>query len=243
MKPFFFNALFLFGSVALFAQSNQFVYDSLTHTEKYLDVNGRVQYEIIQLDKVPDKHRHIIYYGISGQKTLEFYDKDRKVYDTLRKWTDEGKLYHQEIYNSKGYTTVDYWGTGKISEIGKLEISKEQPKDFVVYDSASLQKYTIARCELNETCYIRVGIWKAYHKNGILAAEGKYLPWRFRSAVPMKDTGGAMVAMDNTSFNISPNVSYGIGEGYLKDGKWKYYDDAGKLIREEFYKNGVLVKN
>ena len=30
-------------------------------------------------------------------------------------------------------------------------------------------------------------------------------------------------------------------EEYLKDKLWKYYNEAGQLIREEYYLNGVLA--
>jgi antitoxin component YwqK of YwqJK toxin-antitoxin module len=237
-------SIFLFFITSgLIAQSNDYVYDSLTHTEKYLDVNGRLICEIKQLDKVRDKQRHVIYYSPNGQKTVEFFDRNNQKYDTLRKWTDEGKLYLEEIYTSNGFKSIDYWvTTGNISEIGTFEISKAQPKEFIVYDSTTFNKYIIAKCESDKPCYARTGVWKEYHKNGVLASEGKYLPWSFRSLTPTKDSSGVAVPVENTSFDILADVSYIVGEGYLKDGIWNYYDDKGKLIKKELYKNGTLKK-
>ena len=32
-----------------------------------------------------------------------------------------------------------------------------------------------------------------------------------------------------------------VGTDYLKDNEWKYYNDAGKLIKIEYYKQGTLI--
>jgi len=224
------------------AQAHNYSYDSLTHTEKYAYVNGSLNFEIIQLDKIRDKHRHLIFYSINGKKTQEFYDKDRVIYDTLRKWTEEGKLYHLEAYNASGYTTIDYWvETGKISDIGTYGIAKTAP-ELVIYDSTSFDKYTAIKCKTDEPCYVRAGVWKQYHKNGMLASEGKYLPWPFRVSTPTKDSSGIAVPIENTSFEVMPGTSYVVGESFLKDGNWNYYDDKGKKIKTESYKNGLPVK-
>lgn len=242
LKKFLLIFICLNASFSLLAQSTDYIYDSITRTEKYLYKNGNVQCEIKQLDKVPDKHRHIIYYSITGQKTREFYDRNRMVYDTLKMWTDEGKLYHIEAYTSAGYTSIDYWiETGKISEYGKYEISKTT-SNMVVYDSATFDKYTVKNCGLDETCYTRTGVWKKYHKNGALASEGKYLPWAFSVSIPARDSMGVSVPFENMSFDILPETNYMMFKSFLKDGTWNYYDEKGTLIRKEAYKNGLLVK-
>lgn len=217
-------------SFSLFAQSKNYQYDSINRTEKYLYANGSLYYEIVQLDKIPDKHRHFIFYSINGQKTQEFYDRDKVIYDTLRKWTDEGKLYHQEAYTTKGYLSIDYWvETGKISDLGTYEITKKVPK-LEIYDSIKGITYTSKFCRSDQPCYIRAGIWKQYHKNGVLASEGKYLPWSFIILIR-----GAKEDENN------PGVLSAYGENYLKDGTWNYYDDKGKLTKTEVYKSGLLM--
>lgn len=192
--------------------------------------DGSLSHEIVQLDKIHDKHRHFIFYGINGQKTQEFYDKDKIIYDTLRKWTDEGKLYGVEVYNMKGYTSIDYWvETGKISDFGKYEIAKKVP-NLEIYDSAAFVKYTVKPYSFEEIYYVRSGVWKHYHKNGTLASEGNYLPWPFIIITPRTKEDE-----DN------PGIMYN-GEDFLKDGIWNYYDEKGNLIKTETYKNGLLDK-
>lgn len=232
----------LFISVTLLAQSSKYIYDSINHSEKYFYANGQLNYEIIQLDKVSDKHRHLIFYNINGQKIEEFYEKDHVIYDTLRRWTDEGKMYHLEAYTPGGYTSIDYWvETGKISTIGAYEITKKIP-DLVIYDSTTFNKYTTSKWRVNEPLYIRKGNWREYNKDGILACEGKYLPWPFSVSIPTKDSSGVAVPIENTSFEVMPGTSYIVGESYLKDGNWNYYDEKGKKVKSELYKNGLLIK-
>jgi antitoxin component YwqK of YwqJK toxin-antitoxin module len=241
MRQFIFISIILISSISI-GQTTKRTNDTITSSEKYYNEQGRVRCEIIQLDKVPDKQRHIICYGQNGQKTKDFFEKDNVKYDTLREWTEDGKLNHMEIYADSGFTTIDYWPeTGRILETGQYKFSTASPDNIIIYDSATFNKYTSAKCDY-EPCYIRIGIWKEYHENGVLASEGKYLPINFKGNTP-SDSAGIKVSNKKTSFEMIPSVSYITWRtNSIKDGLWKYYDEKGIKIKEELYENGLLKK-
>ena len=85
----------------------------------------------------------------------------------------------------------------------------------------------------------RIGLWKEYYQNGILKSEGKFC----------EDISPIYVNYENVDSvqKLFPEliqdtifVNYTLD---FKSGKWKYYNEAGILIREELYKNGKLIDN
>lgn len=231
--------LTLLISTITFGQSETFSYDSLSRTSKFIDGSGHVIDEIIELEKEKGKHVHFISYAKNGQKTEEFFMKNGVTYDTLKRWTEKGELHNIEIYTDSGYTSIYYWhDTGRIFEIGEYKIAKTLPENITVYDSISFDKYTTAECE--NLCYLRTGLWKTFHENGIIESEGEYLPMRFRVTYPIKDSSGVALVVKNTSFEMIPDVFYVVCVTFLKNGHWLYYDSKGIKTKEEFYKNGLL---
>lgn len=240
MRTTLFILTFLISTVA-FGQSETFSYDSLSRTSKFIDGNGHIINEIIELDKEKGKHEHFISYAKNGQKTEEFFMKNGAMYDTLKRWTEKGELNNIEIYTDSGYTSIDYWyNTGRILEIGQYKISNSSPDNITVYDSISFDKYTTAECK--SPCYLRTGLWKTFHENGIIESEGEYLPMDFRVSYPTKDSSGVAIVVKNTSFEMIADVSYVVCLTYLKNDHWIYYDTKGVKTKEEFYKNGLLQK-
>lgn len=84
----------------------------------------------------------------------------------------------------------------------------------------------------------RTGEWKEYYENGKLKSEGSYCI----------DIAPVIVTYDNVDSlkKEYPNliddtifVNYALD---FKSGTWKYYNGEGKLIREEFYEKGKLIK-
>ena len=204
----------------------------------YYYPNGKKSCEIIQLDTIPDAHRHIIYSYENGQKKQEFYDRNRIAYDTLKEWNQNGHITSLKIFTDTGYISTEYYEDGKILEKGEYKVSKQEPEMIVVYDSTTFDKYITSKC--GTPCYIRTGIWRTYHPNGALESEGEYLPMRFDVAYPTKDSSGIMVLVKKTSFEF---MGSGVGcSTYLKDGAWEYFDDKGQRIKRESYKSGKLVK-
>jgi len=68
---------------------------------------------------------------------------------------------------------------------------------------------------------VRVGEYKAFHKNGTLKLEGEYYP----AVTEVFDPETSTVMID-----------------YARDGEWKQYDDNGYLMRTLFYDKGNLIK-
>ena len=91
------------------------------------------------------------------------------------------------------------------------------------------------------------GLWKKYHKNGMLRYEGS-----FKDDNPVGvfkyyyDTGELQVKMTNIGKNAYSNVYYETGElkatgkyeNQKKDSTWTFYDREGYKMAEEFYLSG-----
>ncbi len=81
---------------------------------------------------------------------------------------------------------------------------------------------------------MRVGEWKEYYENGQIKACGVYNG--------IHETYGATYPKDyGTKQFVTYFVPGDYREEYLKDKSWKYYNESGQLIREEYYFNGVLA--
>ena len=78
---------------------------------------------------------------------------------------------------------------------------------------------------------IQTGYWEFYHPNGEEASEGEY-------AELMHETRGQSLP-DKNSF-LTAYSNWGTSE-QLKQGYWYYYDEEGRLIKQEEYVDGVLV--
>lgn len=78
----------------------------------------------------------------------------------------------------------------------------------------------------------RSGLWRFYYENGSIQKEGRYIDKGFSSLdtiVSNEDDG-------------SITTSYAVRNYSLKEGNWHYFNEAGKWIRTEFYKNGILYE-
>lgn len=234
--------LIVFISANCSGQTGKYLYDTLLRTGTDYYESGRVQCETKQLAKEFDKQRHIICYYKNGRKKEEFFDNNRIKYDTLKEWTDRGELLHMEIYKDSTYINIDYWyETGQISEIGNCRITKIRPDKIIVYDSTTFDEYN--SYDVNQEIYVlRIGVWRGYHKNGEIESEGEYLPMAFYRTIQGRDSSGIFVEDKKTSFEMIPNKIYAGVRSYLKNGIWKYYDEKGVKIKEEFYADGVLKK-
>ncbi len=201
--------------------------------EKYFFDNGNLNSQIIQLDSIRGLNQHIINYfengqkkedyfirlvsslGVNehiirysekGQKTDDYYyfAKNLLIYDTLKQWTEEGQLWHVEIYNDSGYTSIDYINyPNEVSQTGNYTVTYLKPKNSVIYDSATFNKYE-ALIERNvsyqanglhyyKPYILRTGIWRTYHENGTMESEGKYLPMAFVTSYPSIDSSGISI--------------------------------------------------
>lgn len=75
---------------------------------------------------------------------------------------------------------------------------------------------------------IRKGKWVYYYKNGAKESEGKY-------ELISKNIGGAS-QKEKATKSRSIQMSQ-------KSGNWKYYNEAGQLVKRESWKNGLPVRD
>lgn len=84
----------------------------------------------------------------------------------------------------------------------------------------------------------RTGLWKEYYENGKLKSEGSYCG----DIDPIIVTYYNVDSLKNeypTLLEDTIIVNYTLD---FKSGTWKYYNEETKLIREEFYEKGKLIK-
>lgn len=210
-------------------------------SNKYYREDSTVQCEIIQLDEKQDAHRQIIYFNENGQKREEFFDRNRVIYDTLKKWDELGALFYIEIYSDTGYTQIEYYnGTNNIRGIGYWKYVKSRSLNLTIYDSINFNKYETAECEF--PCYERIGIWKTFYPNGIIKSEGKYLPMEFHVNIDQRtDSLGNVYYPKKNSFEMEEGIIYMGCSTFLPDGKWTLYTELGEIKEEVIYINGFPI--
>lgn len=102
---------------------------------------------------------------------------------------------------------------------------------------------------------VRIGEWYIYHRNGTLRASGNYYPdmnsYSYEGnnvlihgkSYEIKDTFKLFSEKYYKYFktvNSSKTYSYPSVE-YFKDGLWQYWNENGKLEKEELYNKGILL--
>jgi antitoxin component YwqK of YwqJK toxin-antitoxin module len=132
--------------------------------------------------------------------------------------TDYGSYYKGKPHGkSVSYNPI----TKSIYEIKHYEYGSLQDSFFLFHDNGQLFEVGLYKNDQ------RIGIWKEYYENGILAAVGEYL--------------GESQLIDQTKtyrdIEIRTKVDFN-----LKKGKWSYYSPKGDLIKVEIYDDsGELV--
>lgn len=98
---------------------------------------------------------------------------------------------------------------------------------FTLVDSTLIQFFYTS----SPVC-VKSGIWTYYYPNGIICSEGSYC-----SKTRIEGVSSAK-AVGSSIYDSGPVGHHSVD---LKEGRWKYYSDDGKLIREEWYVDGTLV--
>ena len=84
----------------------------------------------------------------------------------------------------------------------------------------------------------RTGLWKEYFENGKLKSEGCYC----EDIHPVYVTHDNVDSLKNEYPNLIDNIIFLDYTLDFKSGQWKYYNEKGMLIREEYYEKGKLIK-
>ncbi len=182
-----------------------------------------------------------IWYHVNGKKREEYFHDESTGRTSLKEFDQEGNLISNgTLSTNPGYllaqssqkracrVPVPWQYELELREIGLCfwichEYSHDKPTvsiDSVIhYLRSPLLSQDTARLYTPSGTYryLRTGVWTFYYPNSKKKEEGEYLPIAWAHHLSGEPT-------------------------YTKTGWWKVYDERGKLVREELYENGVLVK-
>lgn len=108
---------------------------------------------------------------------------------------------------------------------------------------------------------IRQGVWAEYYKNGNMKSRGEYftdvlfIKYDGKEKVVFKNKSGTVLRLADYTLELLDSLevkykneisfksdgAFSIND-YYKHGKWEYWNEEGKLIREEIYYRGDLVE-
>ncbi len=174
--------------------------------------------------------------------------------------------YHGDFisYNAQGVILLEGQYMYGIP-VGKWEFNKhngdryrtESYKEFIPEDSIEfyLGKNRYKRPEtrvldlnnpVTEMEYIpsAEGTWNEYFEDGTVRFEKtytngfmKYIREYYENGV-VKEEGGTLGARDYDNYPVKRSYDPDMPGPYIKNGMWYYYDETGKLIKTELFKNG-----
>lgn len=155
----------------------------------------------------------------------------------IKEYHKNGKLYQEYEFDTVVNTYAGYFiecdtlgelkmkGAYKIVDSVRCKDCYEGHPEYPDNPSVWIKK------EYSHERSIQTGVWQYYHPNGEEAIEGEY-------AEIVHETRGQSLP-DNNSYPLSHCV-WGTSE-QLKQGYWFYYNEEGRLIKQEEYVDGVLV--
>lgn len=160
---------------------------------------------------------------------------------TIREWYPNGQLKLQGDYSNDTCTWINYYPSGKLEEVS---VNYHDTMDsegvhgwhyHARYYENGQKKYEPINPNLRGSepfvCYYESGnkqcVTTLYHYTNYI---GSYIEWYDNGQIKEKgeyaDLGRKYLGFPSTD----------------KTGTWSYYNESGKLIKEEFYEEGKLVK-
>lgn len=132
-------------------------------------------------------------------------------------------------YNRSLYSGMyqEYYLNGNLKTEGIYKI-QDSIECVGCYDNNELKEKNRAHSNT-----MKIGIWKEYHENGVLSAKGIYKG--------IHEVYSQIKLEDNSKDYLGTFYAGDYSEDYLKNELWEYFDEVGKLLKEETYKNGFLV--
>jgi uncharacterized protein len=165
----------------------------------------------------------------NGIKVLEFKRQNGKSTGVTKEYYDNGNLKleyeikHLDWINYFSGPYNEYYESGKPKIQGTYKFSDS----ITCVNCYDLDKNKIVTKASSHSD--RTGSWKEFHENGQLKSIGIYK---------------GIHETNEIHFHKPKNGEWTPGEyseEYMKDKLWVYYDDEGRVIKEEFYLNGVLA--
>lgn len=165
----------------------------------------------------------------NGIKILEFKRQGGKSAGVTKEYYDNGNLKLE--YEVKHIEWINYF-CGPFNEYYESGNPKIQGAYKFSDSIACINCYDLDQNKVVTKAYShsdRAGAWKEFYENGQIKSIGVYKGIHQTYEINFhKPTNG----------EFTPG---GYSEEYLKDKLWVYYDSKGKVIREEFYHNGILA--
>lgn len=197
---------------------------------------GIVYTDIIWLDTGLAQDHQVFSFDGKGNKTEEYSMHYNIYYDTLRRWSEPGKLEYIEIYSDTGYISMAYSDTtGELLQRSEFKLPGKYQNALEIIDTVNDIEYYLRKSDY--PYYVPAGTWSYYHNNGALESTGKYLPVNMESRKIMYDT-----LYD--AFGCYPPgtvlIYHIVTDVLLHEGIWSFYNESGNLIREEYYEGGLL---
>lgn len=155
----------------------------------------------------------------------------------IKEYHPNGKLYQEYEFDTVVNTYAGYFiefdslGERKIKGTYKIVDSVRCKDCYGGHPEYPDNPSVWTKKEYSHQRSIQTGVWGFYHPNGEEASEGEY-------AELVHETKGESL-QDNNSYFIA-HSNWGTSE-QLKQGYWYYYDEQGRLIKQEEYVDGVLV--
>lgn len=211
------------------------VNDSIPNVQHEM-YGGIIYSDIIWLDTGIAQDHHVVSYDGKGNKTGEYSMRYNVYYDTLRRWSEPGKVETVEIYSDSGYISMTYSDTtGVLLQRGEYKLPRKFKNLPKIIDTANEIEYYPRNSEY--PFYVPAGTWSYYHSNGALESTGTYLPVNVESRKTYYDTL-------HDTYGCNPPctvlIYHVVTDVMLRAGTWYFYDESGRIIREELYEGGLL---
>lgn len=143
---------------------------------------------------------------------------------SIKEISEYSKYYHRSLYSG---TYKEYYSNGNLKVEGNYQI-QDSIECVGCFDNNLLKN--VQKAQSNT---MKIGVWKEYHENGVLSAKGWYKG--------IHEVYGHIKLEDSSKDYLGTFYAGDYSEDYLKNELWEYFDEVGKLKKEETYKNGFLV--
>jgi antitoxin component YwqK of YwqJK toxin-antitoxin module len=155
----------------------------------------------------------------------------------IKEYHKNGKLYQEyefdTVINTHAgfYREYDSLGEIKIKGAYKIVDSVRCKDCYEGHPEYPDNPSVWTKKEFSDERSIQTGVWQQFHPNGEEASEGEY-------AELVHETKGGVFPTIGTFYIASGILKK---SEQLKEGYWYYYDEEGRLIKQEEFVDGVLV--